>query len=99
MPSFAEGYGLPVVEAIAAGVPVIASDIPVFHEVGGGRLLTIDPTDGPAWRSAICQFWRDESPERKVCQTNIEGYVTPDWPSFFDKVEHFLQSLAGPDRP
>jgi glycosyltransferase involved in cell wall biosynthesis len=90
---------LPVVEAIAAGVPVIASDIPVFHEVGGGRLLTIDPTDGPTWRSAICQFWREESPERKACQAKIEGYATPDWPSFFDNVEHFLQSLAGEDQP
>jgi glycosyltransferase involved in cell wall biosynthesis len=87
------------VEAIAAGVPVIASDIPVFHEVGGGRLLTIDPTNGPAWRSAICQFWREESPERKACQAKIAEYAAPDWPSFFHKVEQFLQSLADSDRP
>jgi glycosyltransferase involved in cell wall biosynthesis len=98
MPSFAEGYGLPVVEAIAAGVPVIASDIPVFQEIGGGRLLTIDPTDGPAWRSAICQFMREDSPERKVCQANIERYVAPDWSSFFDTIEEFLQGLADSDR-
>jgi glycosyltransferase involved in cell wall biosynthesis len=98
MPSFAEGYGLPVVEAIAAGVPVIASDIPVFQEIGGGRLLTIDPTDGPAWRSAICQFWREDSPESKACQANIERYAAPDWSSFFDRIEEFLQSLADSDR-
>ncbi len=48
LPSFAEGYGLPLVEALAAGAAMIASDIPVFHEVGKGRVLTIDPTDGPA---------------------------------------------------
>ena len=95
MPSFAEGYGLPVVEAIAAGVPVIASDIPVFHEIGGGSLMTIDPTNGPAWRSAICQFWRENLPERKAYEANIERYVAPDWSSFFDKVEEFLQSISG----
>ncbi len=99
MPSFAEGYGLPILEAIAAGVPVIASDIPVFHEVGRGRLLTIDPTDGPAWRSAICKFWREESLVRKANQATIEGYATPNWPDFFDKVENFLQGLADSDRP
>ncbi len=33
MPSLAEGYGLPIVEALAANIPVIASDIPVFREI------------------------------------------------------------------
>jgi glycosyltransferase involved in cell wall biosynthesis len=86
------------VEAIAGGVPVIASDIPVFHEIGGGRLMMIDPTNGPAWRSAICQFWREDSPERRTCQADIERCVAPDWSSFFDKVEDFLQSLADAER-
>jgi glycosyltransferase involved in cell wall biosynthesis len=63
MPSFAEGYGLPVVEALAAAVPVIASDIPVFHEIGDGRLLTIDPTDGPEWGATICAFAANDSPK------------------------------------
>jgi glycosyltransferase involved in cell wall biosynthesis len=98
MPSFAEGYGLPVVEAIAAGVPVIASDIPVFHEIGGGRLMTIDPTDGPAWRAAISRFWPDCSPERNACLTKLKDYVGPNWQSVFETVERFLDELAGSSR-
>lgn len=98
MPSFAEGYGLPVVEAIAAGVPVIASDIPVFREIGGGHLMAIDPTDGPAWRSAVCRFWPEESPDREACQANLRGYVAPDWSRFFDSVEEFLQELGESNR-
>jgi alpha-1,2-rhamnosyltransferase len=34
-PSFVEGFGLPLVEAMQRGLPVMASDIPVFHEIGG----------------------------------------------------------------
>ena len=33
MPSFAEGYGLPIVEALSLQTPVVCSDIPVFREV------------------------------------------------------------------
>ena len=51
-PSFAEGYDLPVIEAMSVGTPVIASDIPVHRELAPSATL-LDPLDGPAWLAAI----------------------------------------------
>ena len=53
MPSFVEGFGLPVAEALARGVPVIASDIPSHREVAGGRAVFLPPDDPKAWTLAI----------------------------------------------
>lgn len=52
-PSFAEGLGIPLLEAQAIGTPCVASDIPALQEIAvpGTRLL--DPLDGPGWRAAI----------------------------------------------
>ena len=53
--SIDEGFGLPVVEAGLAGAPIIASDLAVFHEIGGEGLVTVPVVDAPALARALTQ--------------------------------------------
>lgn len=51
--SLAEGFGLPVAEAMALGTPVLAADVPALAEVGGGAVSLVDPLDLNALRGAL----------------------------------------------
>lgn len=66
VPSRKEGFGLPVLEAMAAGVPVLASDTPAMNEVGGeaARHLAVD--DAQAWADAITRLADDEAERRRL---------------------------------
>ncbi|BDI61788.1 glycosyltransferase family 4 protein [Qipengyuania nanhaisediminis] len=85
-PSLAEGFGLPLVEGLAAGTPVIASDIPIFREIGQGCAQLIDPGNPAAWRDAICA-----AAGIPVCHdtraARADAFAAPSWADHFELVE------------
>ncbi|GLZ38506.1 glycosyltransferase family 1 protein [Actinokineospora sp. NBRC 105648] len=63
-PSRAEGFGLPVLEAMAAGVPVVHSDAPALVEVAGGAGISVAAADPSGWTSALRSVI--ESPDQRA---------------------------------
>ena len=55
-PSLLEGFGLPIIEAMKCGIPVIASDIPVFREVVGDAAILLNPLDAGSMANKIFEI-------------------------------------------
>lgn len=92
MPSFAEGYGMPVAEALSVGTPVICSDLPALREVGGAVPDYLDPLDGPGWKAAIldhaaCGMLHEAQSAR------VPGWHNPGWDEHMAIVERAIGEL------
>jgi glycosyltransferase involved in cell wall biosynthesis len=74
--SEAEGFGLPIIEALACGALVVASDLPVLREVGGSAIAYCPVSDITAWVDQLDQFLADptQAPAAALRQQQAEKY-------------------------
>lgn len=97
-PSHAEGYGLPLIEALSLGVPVIASDLPVFREIAGDIPAYLGPFDSEGWERAISDYCENSADRNRQIRC-MKSFRAPDWNSHFALVERWLQSFDGKAQP
>ncbi len=85
--SYAEGFGLPLIEAARQGLPIIARDIPVFHEVAGDFAFYFPNTDSAAIANSLRQ-WLRLNAEGKAPQSKDMPYLT-----WAQSTQQFLQVI------
>jgi glycosyltransferase involved in cell wall biosynthesis len=71
VPSIAEGYGLPAVEAMACGAPVIAADAAALPEACDGAALLIPPLDIQAWNAALQSIVKDDVLRKRLREQSL----------------------------
>ena len=80
LPSLYEGVGLPLLEAMRAGVPVVASSIPAHREVGGDAPMYIDqPLDPGPWAHALAKAVYDADFNARLSRNSIDHVVGITW--------------------
>lgn len=93
LPSFAEGFGMPVTEALLAGTPVICSDLPALREAGGGVPDFLDPLDGPGWSATIVDYATSASAGRRQQIVRLRDWTAPTWPAHIATVLELVRDL------
>lgn len=89
-PSSAEGWGLPLAEAMAMGLPAITSDRPVCREVSRG-LVEYLPLNAPAtWKKLILDYAGKKSVRRAAQVERLQGFQNLTWATHFEALERTL---------
>lgn len=78
-PAFAEGFGMPVAEAMASGVPVITSNTTSMPEVGGDAALYIDPSSAPDLASKMKIVLSDDALRSQMREAGLKQVSKFDW--------------------
>lgn len=92
-PSRHEGFGIPVVQSLACGLPTAASDIPVLREIAGDAVLYFDQNDDRAIARAMVEIISDENLRSELKRKGLEKVRDFSWDSCTRETLAVLESL------
>lgn len=95
-PSLYEGFGLPALEAMACGTPVIAADTSSLPEVVGEAGLLVDPLNTEQLAAAIERVWTDEDLHRELRRRGLERAAQFSWARCAEETMDILEEALGP---
>ena len=89
-----EGFGIPLVEAMSVGTPVVASDIPIFREIGGDAAVYFDPSSPEDVASAV-HMLEDPAELRRRSAAAFDRHSEFSWESSADALLDLLLRVGG----
>jgi glycosyltransferase involved in cell wall biosynthesis len=98
LPSDREGFGLPLVEAMACGTPVVASGIPALREIGGDAAVYCPPGDVWSWVDTVTKLLEEKQKHPDAWQARREACVRQasqfDWKAYAEKMTQLYRQVA-----
>jgi glycosyltransferase involved in cell wall biosynthesis len=93
-PSFYEGFGLPILEAMASGTPVVASNVTSIPEVAGDAALLFDPHDIDEMAEKVHNVLKDENLQKSLISKGLERVKEFTWKRTAEKVLEVINSIV-----
>jgi glycosyltransferase involved in cell wall biosynthesis len=99
VPSFAEGFGLPIIDAMARGIPVIISDLPVFREIAADAAVYFDPANDRDIARAIREIISDSALRQRLAGEGLLRAAVFTWErTASETLDGFRAALSAPRR-